>query len=119
MAKKTGSRVATIADNGHPSSVEDVVTWYCQGLDLREIRAKLKQTHPRSDGAKAIAKAVDHFAAAARCDVSVVVGWALESMRLIYGRQIELGDYAEAAKTVRQIVMIATTHCVSDEDETI
>lgn len=101
-----------------PTSPRDqVIVWLLEGHRDSDIKEAIANRWPEADGKALINSAVDHFVLAARCDRRVIIGWALEAYRDIYRRMIDIGDFANATKAVKELVALATKHDVYAGDD--
>ena len=88
--------------------LEQVKQWFLEGHSPPEIRAALAEFHGISRGQadKLIEKTLDNFAEVGAADPAVLRGWGLEALRHLYAKMCEIGDYANAAKTVKMLLQI-------------
>jgi hypothetical protein len=86
--------------------IDEVIAWLTEGnrdSDIREaIRAKWPDTNPD----ELQLAAIEHFRQAARCEGEILIGFALEAYREVYRRMIKIGDFAGAAKAIKEIVTL-------------
>lgn len=99
-----------------PSPREQVISWLLEGHRDSDIKAAIAERWPEEDAHALAVSAVDHFAKAATCDRRVVVGWGMEAYRDLYRKMLDIGDYANAMKAVKELVALATKHVYGSDD---
>jgi hypothetical protein len=85
---------------------EEVKTWFLDGHTAAEIREAINQRHGKTakQADALIAKVLDHFEEIGTADNTVIRGWGLEAQRHLYQKMVEIGDYANAARLVRDMM---------------
>jgi hypothetical protein len=96
---------------------DQIIVWLLEGQRDSDIKEAIASRWPGMAANALLTSAVDHFATAASCDRRIVIGWALEAYRDIYRRMIDIGDFANAIKAVKELVALATTHNVYADDD--
>jgi hypothetical protein len=88
--------------------LEQVKQWFLEGHSPPEIIAALAEFHgiskPKAE--QLIEKTLDSFAEVGTADPAVLRGWGLEALRHLYAKMVEIGDYANAAKTIKMLLQI-------------
>lgn len=83
--------------------IDEVIGWITEGnrdCDIREaIRAKWPNTNPD----ELQLAAAEHFRRTAHCEAEILVGFAIEAYRDLYRRMVKIGDFAGAAKAIKEI----------------
>lgn len=89
-------------------TAEQVKQWFLEGHAPPEIRAALAEFHgvDRATADSMIEKTLDGFAEIGKADPTVLRGWGLEAMRHLYAKMVEIGDYANAAKTIKMLLQM-------------
>jgi hypothetical protein len=84
-------------------AAHDVVDWMLQGASGAQIVEAIAEKYPDADVKVLLQKAGDHFESISRADTSLIRGWCLEATRDLYRRMIEVGDYPNALRAVKQM----------------
>lgn len=79
-----------------------------QGASGSQIMEAIAEKHPGADVQSLLRKAGEHFENISRADTSLIRGWCLEATRDLYRRMIEIGDYPNALRAVKQMRDFAT-----------
>ena len=85
----------------------ETLQWLLKGHDEKQIREALAQMCPGRDPSEIMRKVVDQLQQMGGADPDVIRGWAIEATRMIYQKQVEVGDYANAMKAIKQIMSLA------------
>jgi hypothetical protein len=85
------------------------ILWLIEGNRVDDVSQALRAAYPGADPAALVARAADHFATIAQADPTVIRGWCLESLREMYRRMVDVGDYAGALKALRELMQYART----------
>ena len=104
------AKITALAPQAPPR--EQVIGWLLEGHRDSDIKQAVESLWPNEDPMALMHAAVDHFAKAADCDRAVVLGWAMEAYRDLYRRLLEIGDFANAMKAVKELVALASKHSV-------
>lgn len=86
--------------------VDEIVAWLIEGHRDADIRAAIKEKWPEHDADTLQLAAADHFRRAANCEPEIIVGFAIEAYRDLYRRMVKIGDFAGAAKAVKEMVAL-------------
>lgn len=89
--------------------VDEVFAWLIEGHRDSDIREAIKEKWPDLDPKQVQLVAVERIRAAAACDDDVIIGFALLAYRDLYKRMVKIGDFAGAAKAVKELVAL-TSH---------
>lgn len=104
-----------IAPTKHPR--DEVIAWFLAGHRDGDIREAIAQRWPDEDAAELAAQAAEHFADAAACDLSILVGWGLEAYRDLYRRMLAIGDFSNAMKAVKELIALSEKHVQQPAEE--
>ncbi len=103
MKKPTKStKLATITAT--EGEIKKVVFWILDGNSMFDVNEVLKKEFKTIKKQRAVMTGVlDYFVRSGQANTDVVRGWCLESLRELYRKMIESGDFVNAARTVRDI----------------
>ncbi len=101
--KQTPTR-STSTSTPTSEQIHAVKVWILEGRDDYTIRQAIEASFPDTDPDKLIQTVLDAFAAFADADENVIRGWALEALRHLYEKMVEIGDYAGALKAIKELV---------------
>ncbi len=89
--------------------INQVVEWIITGNSMFNVGEALEERWPdQKDYQKALMGSVQQYLTeSGNADAAVIKGWCLESLRDIYRRMIQIGDFNNAAKVVRDINKMA------------
>jgi hypothetical protein len=96
---------------------DQIIAWLLEGHRDADIREAAAARWPGSDPQQLINSAVEHFINAAKCDRRVIIGFGIEAYRDLYRRLIEIGDFTNAIRAIKELVNLATSTNVFDDDE--
>lgn len=74
-----------------------------QGASGSQILEAIAEKYPDMDAGKLLHIAGEHFERIATSDNALIRGWCLEATRELYRRMIEIGDYPNALRAVKQL----------------
>jgi len=74
-----------------------------QGASGAQIMEAMSVKFPHLQPADVMMAAGDHFEKIANADPRLIRGWCFEATRDLYRRMLEIGDYANALKAVKQL----------------
>lgn len=80
---------------GDAAKIEQVVRWFVEGSSLHLIREGIEGSWPGTDPQPLID--------AASAEIERLGGWDVAAARFIYQKQIEIGEYSDAARTLKEI----------------
>lgn len=86
--------------------IDEVIAWLIEGHRDADIRAAIKEKWPEHDPTQLQLAAAEHFRRAAQCEPQIIVGFAIEAYRDLYRRMVKIGDFAGAAKAVKELVAL-------------
>lgn len=99
---------APLAKISLEAEVQQVVNWILAGHCMFDVGEAI--TAKITTDAKKKKQIMDHvlqyFINSGQASPDVIRGWALESLRDLYRRMIEIGDFSNAAKVVKDIVSL-------------
>ena len=87
-----------------------IVTWLLEGKTVFAIQQQCREDYPTYNPNRLISAALDHIAAEATTPPIPIEQWCIEASKLIYERQIEIGEFAAALRTVGHINTLAQKH---------
>ena len=85
------------------AATEEVIDWMLQGASGGHIIAAIGERFPALDVKTLMNGAAKHFENTAKADIGVLRGWCLEATRDLYRRLIDVGDYPNALRAVKQM----------------
>jgi len=85
------------------SAAATVVDWMLQGASGAQILEAIAVKFPEIQPAELLTAAGNHFEKISNADPRLIRGWCFEATRDLYRRMIEIGDYANALKAVKQL----------------
>lgn len=77
--------------------------WMLQGASGAQIMEAVAEKFPGVNAGDILQKAGDHFEKIATADTGLIRGWCYEATRDLYRRMLEVGDYANALRAVKQL----------------
>lgn len=89
-----------------------------EGNRSEDVAEAIKANYPGVDPGQLIQKAGDHFSAVARADASVIRGWCLEAFRETYRKMVDIGDFANALKAIKELMNYAKQCSEPPQDQT-
>lgn len=95
-----------MAEAPRPPAPLAVVAWLLRGANESQVAEALRAEYPRARHDQTMQQVQEHLAAAGQPDPVAVRGWALLSLRQIYQRQLEAGDYDGCRKSIAEIIKI-------------
>ncbi|MEI8018223.1 MAG: hypothetical protein WCH39_08465 [Schlesneria sp.] len=93
---------------------QQVVTWLLEGKTVFAIQQQCREDYPTHNPTRLISAALDHIATEATTPPIPIDQWCVEAAKLIYERQIEIGDFSAALRTVAHINTLAQKHAKPD-----
>jgi hypothetical protein len=101
---KTKTNAAKPVD---PGTLKEVLAWILSANDERDIREAIRTKHPEADENAVLAAAVEEISAIGNEAPDFTRGWALAATRELVRRMIEVGDYANAMRGIKQVAELA------------
>ena len=95
------------ADGPTEAALAAALEWMTAGHDGARVREALASLHPRANPDAVLSLAVATLRDDGNLDPALLRGWALRCYRDIYRRQIEIGDFDGARKTLKELVALA------------
>lgn len=83
--------------------IDEVIGWITEGHRDCDIREAIRAKWPENSPDELQLAAADHFRNVARCEAEILVGFAIEAHRDLYRRMVKIGDFAGAAKAIKEI----------------
>lgn len=84
-------------------AVNNVVDWMLQGASGAQILEAINEKFPEEKPGELLRYAGEHFEMIANSDTRLIRGWCYEATRELYRRMLEVGDYANALRAVKQM----------------
>ena len=101
MSKRTQSNPVP------PLTLKAVLSWILAANDERDVREAIKKEYPGVDENDAIRAAVKEIEAIGAESADFTRGWALASTRELVRKMIEVGDFANAMRGIKQVAELA------------
>lgn len=95
-----------MAEASRPPAPIAVISWLLRGANEQQISEALRAEYPRARHDATMAAVQEHLAAAGQPDPDAVRGWALLSLRQLYQKQLEAGDFDGCRKSISEIIKI-------------
>lgn len=92
-----------------PEIVHQIVQWLISGAPDADVCEAAATKFPDRDPKKLMDAAYSFCRAHAHPDADTVRGWVFLAARDLYRRQIEVGDFASALRTLREIEHLANS----------
>jgi hypothetical protein len=87
--------------------VQQVTTWILEGNSTEAIEEAITETWPGEQREPLIVAAMSALNRSATSLRDNAADWCLESLRFLYQKQVEIGEYAGAMRAVKQICDMA------------
>ena len=105
-AKSSASSLAKC--NNNAQRVKAVTEWIIDGHSMADIDEALNAySKEAAKKKKLLLEVMTYFKNSGQSDPDTIRGWCLECLRNSYQKMINIGDYANAIKAVKQIEQIA------------
>lgn len=101
------SQVATSKPLSEAAKINQVLTWILQGNSEHLIVEAIESTWPGEAARPLILGAFRQVAANAELTRDTLADWCVESMRFLYQKQVEIGEYGGAMRAVRELAAMA------------
>lgn len=92
-----------------PETLKAVLAWILAANDERDIREAIRKDFPAADPDAALAAAVTEIEAIGSESPDFTRGWALAATRELVRKMIEVGDFANAMRGIKQVAELAGT----------
>lgn len=90
-----------------PNTLKAVLAWILAANDERDIREAIRKEYPDSDPEAVIDAAVKEIEAIGAESPDFTRGWALAATRELVRKMIEVGDFANAMRGIKQVAELA------------
>jgi len=80
-----------------------VLQWLVSGASENDVVEALRAKYPGADARAVMAAVRDHLTAEGQPEADALRGWVLVSLRELYRRMLETGDYDGARKVLKDI----------------
>lgn len=94
-------------DANNAAKIHQVLTWILEGNSEHLIREAVAETWPGEDATPLIIAAFDQVATNAEQLRGSVADWCIESMRFLYQKQVEIGEYGGAMRAITELNKLA------------
>lgn len=88
-------------------AVRSAIAWILEAHGEADIMEALKAKHPEADAKATIAAAVEEITSIGNEDPAFTRGWALAATKELTRRMIEIGDFANALRGIKQAASMA------------
>jgi hypothetical protein len=86
-----------------PATLKAVLKWILEANDERDIREAIRKEFPDANEADVLAAAVAEIEAIGAESADFTRGWALAATRELVRKMIEVGDYNNAMRGIKQV----------------
>lgn len=90
-----------------PEVLKAAMRWILEANDERDVREAIRSKFPEAQGDEVIHLAVQEIMATGNEDPAFTRGWALAATRELIRKMIEVGDYANAMRGIKQVAELA------------
>ena len=90
-----------------PATLKAVLAWILAANDERDVREAIRKEFPDADEAAVLSAAVEELEAIGNESPEFTRGWALAATRELVRKMIEVGDYANAMRGIKQVNELA------------
>ena len=84
-------------------AIDQVVSWMLEGHGGHDIIQAITEKFPYHKPAELLTGSGKHFEQVATADPALLRGWCLEATRDLYKRLLDVGDYPNALRAVKQM----------------
>ena len=88
-------------------TVKQVIQWILEANSERDIKEAIAEKFPGEGATEAIGAAVQEIIAIGKEDPSFTRGWALAATKELTRKMIEIGDFANALRGIKQASQLA------------
>ena len=85
------------------TQIASVQQWAIKGGTESDIRMAIRESYPESDVDLLIITALEQFEKTGLQPKRVMLGFCIEATRDLYRRMVEIGDYANALRAIKQL----------------
>lgn len=86
-----------------PADSNTLLKWILDGNGDADIEQALGEKFPESDHARMIREVGEHLQRAGEIDTKAIRGFCFEAYRELYRKMVEIGDFANALRALKQI----------------
>ncbi|OGV61309.1 MAG: hypothetical protein A2498_00880 [Lentisphaerae bacterium RIFOXYC12_FULL_60_16] len=90
-----------------PDTLKACLKWILEANDERDIREAIRTTYPDADEQAVLDAAVKEIEAIGNESGDFTRGWALAATRELVRKMIEVGDFANAMRGIKQVAELA------------
>ena len=91
-----------------PDALKSVLKWILEANDERDIREAIRAKYPGTNENAALEAAVREIADIGSEEPEFTHGWALAATRELVRKMIEVGDYNNAMRGIKQVSELAS-----------
>lgn len=97
------------------AKVHQVLIWLLEGASHHQITETIGKEWPEDDSSKLILDALTELRNSGNQSHVDVQNWAFEATKLIYLKTMEIGDYGDAMRAIRQMLQISSNRAPSEQ----
>lgn len=97
----------SLATVSQTAKIQQVIRWILEGNTREAIEEAIADTWPDEKHKPLIVAAMSALKRSARSMRTNATAWCIESLRFLYQKQVEIGEYAGAMRAVKQIADLA------------
>ena len=86
---------------------QQIYRWILDGSTEQDLKDAIREKFPKEDGEKAIIETLKEFGKALDNQKEIMVGWCVEATKDLYRKSVEVGDFSNALKAVKQLEGLA------------
>jgi len=90
-----------------PECIKSAMRWILEANDERDVREAIRVKFPNAKEDEVIELAVKEIMATGNESPDFTRGWALSATRELVRKMIEVGDYANAMRGIKQVAELA------------
>ena len=99
----------TAQNTAQDKTIKQVIQWILEANSERDIQEAIGTKFPGENAHSAIEAAVKEITAIGKEDQAFTRGWALASTKELTRKMIEVGDFANALRGIKQASQLAVT----------
>lgn len=99
----------TAKNAAQEKTVKQVIQWILEANSERDIKEAITEKFPGESADQAIETAVKEIIAIGKEDQAFTRGWALAATKELTRKMIEIGDFANALRGIKQANQLAGT----------
>jgi len=99
----------TAQNTAQDKTIKQVIQWILEANSERDIQEAVGTKFPGENARSAIEAAVKEITAIGKEDQAFTRGWALASTKELTRKMIEVGDFANALRGIKQASQLAVT----------